>query len=296
MASDSRQLIEDARAMGKGVHPGQERTIQIRERTYRYRPFPVSEGPQEQTLVGLVLWDTTEQKQLQDQLIQAEKLASLGTLVSGMAHEVNNPIQGILSMAQILIQERDYEKIQEYAQDIVTYSQHVGLVVKDFAAYARPASRDHEVELDINERLREALKLVQRSARFGHATVTTNFGALPLLRGRRSEMDQVFVNLITNAVDAMEGQGCLTLLTTFTNECVEVQIRDTGYGIPANLISKIFDPFMTTKEPGKGTGLGLSIAYKIVSKYRGHIGVKSEEGKGTTFTITFPVQAEKTSA
>jgi len=213
-----------------------------------------------------------------------------------MAHEVNNPIQGILSMAQILIQERDYEKIQEDAQDIVTYSQHVGLVVKDFAAYARPASRDHEVELDINERLREALKLVQRSARFGHATVATNFGALPLLRGRRSEMDQVFVNLITNAVDAMEGQGCLTLLTTFTNECVEVQIRDTGYGIPANLISKIFDPFMTTKEPGKGTGLGLSIAYKIVSKYRGHIGVKSEEGKGTTFTITLPVQAEKTSA
>jgi len=296
MASDSRQLIEDARAMGKGIHLRQERTIQVRERTYRYRPFRVSEGPQEQTLIGLVLWDTTEQKQLQDQLIQAEKLASLGTLVSGMAHEVNNPIQGILSMAQILIQERDYEKIQEYAQDIVTYSQHVGLVVKDFAAYARPASRDHEVELDINERLREALKLVQRSARFGHATVTTNFGALPLLRGRRSEMDQVFVNLITNAVDAMEGQGCLTLLTTFTNECVEVQIRDTGYGIPANLISKIFDPFMTTKEPGKGTGLGLSIAYKIVSKYRGHIGVKSEEGKGTTFTITFPVQAEKTSA
>jgi len=167
--------------------------------------------------------------------------------------------------------------------------------VKDFAAYARPASRDHEMDLDINERLREAVKLVQRSARFGHVTVTTKFADLPLLPGRRSEIDQVFVNLITNAVDAMEAQGCLTLLTTFTNECIEVHISDTGYGIPANLLGKVFDPFMTTKEPGKGTGLGLSIAYKIVSKYRGHIGVKSEEGKGTTFTVILPVQSERPS-
>jgi signal transduction histidine kinase len=104
------------------------------------------------------------------------------------------------------------------------------------------------------------------------------------------------VNLITNAVDAMQGRGRLSLLTTFIDDTIEVQISDTGYGIPARLLSKIFDPFMTTKEPGKGTGLGLSIAYKIVSKYAGRISVKSEEGKGTTFTITFPVQGERSRA
>lgn len=291
--SASSHIMEDVRAMANGTQVPQERNIEIRERTYRYRPFPVVEGPQEQTLVGLALWDITEQQQLQDQLIQAEKLASLGTLVSGMAHEVNNPIQGILSMAEILVQERDYDKIQEYAQDIVTYSSHVGVVVKDFACYARPASTDREVELDINERLREALKLVQRSAHFGHVIVDPELSSLPSLVGRRSEIDQVFVNLITNAVDAMQGRGRLSLLTKFAADTIEVQISDTGYGIPARLLSKIFDPFMTTKEPGKGTGLGLSIAYKIVSKYAGRIGVKSEEGKGTTFTITFPVQGKR---
>ncbi|HKN87744.1 MAG TPA: ATP-binding protein, partial [Nitrospiraceae bacterium] len=110
---------------------------------------------------------------------------------------------------------------------------------------------------------------------------------------RRSEIDQVFVNLITNAVDAMQGRGRLTLLTEFLNERLELRISDTGCGIPPSLISKIFDPFMTTKDPGKGTGLGLSIAYKIVSKYGGHINVKSEEGRGSTFTISFPVQGDR---
>ena len=293
MASESGQIIKDSRAMINGIQTQQERSIEIRKRTYRYRPFPVIEGPQERTSVGIVLWDTTEQRQLQDQLIQAEKLASLGTLVSGMAHEVNNPIQGILSMAEILVKERDYEKIQEYAEDIVRYSQHVGVVVKDFACYARPASTDREVELDINERLREALKLVQRSVQFGHVEVVAKYGGLPAVRGRRSEIDQVFVNLITNAVDAMQGRGRLTLLTEFVDERLEIRISDTGCGIPSSLISKIFDPFMTTKDPGKGTGLGLSIAYKIVSKYGGHINVESEEGRGSTFTITFPVQGDR---
>ena len=294
IGSHTRQLIGDIRAVANGMQAIPERNIEINKRTYRYRPFPVVEGPQDKTLVGLVLWDTTEQQQLHDQLIQAEKLASLGTLVSGMAHEVNNPIQGILSMAEMLIQERDYDKIKEYAQDIVNYSSHVGVVVKDFANYARPGSSDREAVLDINERLREALKLVQRSAQFGHVIVATDFATLPSFVGRRSEIDQVFVNLITNAVDAMQGQGRLTLVTTFIGKSIEVQVHDTGSGIPASLLSKIFDPFMTTKDPGKGTGLGLSIAYKIVSKYAGRIGVKSEEGKGTTFTITFPVQEGRT--
>jgi two-component system NtrC family sensor kinase len=280
---------------GTGAHgvtrraPLPERDIEIRKRTYRYRPFLVGEPQRERASVGLVLWDTTEHQQLQDQLIQAEKLASLGTLVSGMAHEVNNPIQGIMSMAEIIVHESDLERVKEYARDIVTYSEHVGVVVKDFACYARPASRDQEVDLDVNERLGEALKLVQRSAQFGHVMVTTTFRPLPRLRARRSEIDQVFVNLISNAVDAMEGRGRLTLETACDDDTMRIHIQDTGSGIPPALLGKIFDPFMTTKDPGKGTGLGLSIAYKIISKYEGGISVESEELKGTAFTIKFPV-------
>ena len=180
-------------------------------------------------------------------------------------------------MAEIIVHESDLDKVKEYARDIVTYSEHVGVVVKDFACYARPASRDQEVDLDVNERLGEALKLVQRSAQFGHVVVTTTFRPLPRLRARRSEIDQVFVNLITNAVDAMGGRGRLTLETACDDNLMRIHIRDTGSGIPPALLGKIFDPFMTTKDPGKGTGLGLSIAYKIISKYEGRISVESEE-------------------
>jgi PAS domain S-box-containing protein len=281
-------VLADIRAPAHRTEPLPERDIEIRKRTYRYRPFLVADAEQERMSVGLVLWDTTEHQQLQDQLIQAEKLASLGTLVSGMAHEVNNPIQGIMSMAEIIVHESDLGKVKEYARDIVTYSEHVGVVVKDFACYARPASRDQEVDLDINERLGEALKLVQRSAHFGHVVVTTNFRPLPPLRARRSEIDQVFVNLINNAVDAMGGRGRLTLETECDDDTMRIHIRDTGSGIAPALLGKIFDPFMTTKDPGKGTGLGLSIAYKIISKYEGGISVESEERKGTAFTIKFP--------
>ncbi|WP_447983843.1 PAS domain S-box protein [Nitrospira sp. Nam74] len=286
------QVVANLRTAAYQTEPLPERDIEIRKRTYRYRPFVVGEPEREWGAVGLVLWDTTEHQQLQDQLIQAEKLASLGTLVSGMAHEVNNPIQGIMSMAEIIVHESDLEKVKEYARDIVTYSEHVGVVVKDFACYARPASRDQEVDLDINERLGEALKLVQRSAQFGHIMVTTTFRPLPVLRARRSEIDQIFVNIINNAVDAMGGRGRLTLETEWEDETMRIHIRDTGSGIPPALVGKIFDPFMTTKDPGKGTGLGLSIAYKIVSKYEGGISVESEEGKGTAFTIKFPISTK----
>ncbi|MER3425145.1 MAG: histidine kinase, partial [Nitrospiraceae bacterium] len=238
---------------------------------------------------GLVIWDVTDQKLLQDQLIQAEKLASLGTLVSGMAHEINNPVQGIMGMAEIILQEPDPNKMREYARDIVAYSEHIGAVVRNFANYARPSSRDGEVEIDIGERLCEAIKLIQRCPQFGHVEVVTEFESLPRIRVRRSEIDQVFVNMISNAVEAMKGTGRLTLTTQREDEMVCIRISDTGCGIPKAIIGKIFDPFVTTKDPGKGTGLGLSITHTIVTKHDGRISVESEEGKGTTFTIQFPI-------
>ncbi len=276
-----------ARAEGSPSRPDGE--FDAQKRTYQYRLFPIHMGEHERQ-VGLVVWDITEQKHLRDQLIQTEKLASLGTLVSGMAHEINNPVQGILGMAEIIQEESDPMKIKEYAQDIAAYSQHVATVVRDFACYARPSARDEEVAIDLGERMTEAVKMVRRCPQFGYVAVATEFQSLPRIQARRTEIDQVFVNLISNAVQAMNGTGALTLKTARLDNMVTASVTDSGCGIPKAIMSKIFDPFFTTKDPGKGTGLGLSVVYKIVSKYGGTIDVDSTEGEGTTFTVRLPLE------
>ncbi len=282
-------LMSEVKTVTAEADSGQpDGEFEVQKRVYQYRLFPVMIREREPQQTGIVIWDITEQKQLQDQLIQAEKLASLGTLVSGMAHEINNPVQGILGMAEIIAEEDDQAKIKEYATDIVGYAKHVAKVVGSFVSYARPASRDGEVEMDLSQRLLEAVKMVRLNPQFGDVEVVTQFESVPRLRGRQSEIDQVFVNLIYNAVQAMEGTGRLTLATRQVSGFVSIMISDTGCGIPKTLLNRIFDPFFTTKDPGKGTGLGLSIVYTIVSRYAGTIRVESEEGKGTTFTLQFP--------
>ncbi len=265
-----------------------EGEFEIQKRVYWYRLFPVTLGTGGRRQTGLVIQDITEQKLLQDQLIQAEKLASLGTLVSGMAHEINNPVQGILGMAELILQEHDPVIIREYAQDIVRCAQHTATVVRDFVSYARPASSGGEDDVCLSERLAEAVKMIRLGPDFGHVEVVTEFQAAPPVCARRGEIDQVFLNLISNAVQAMRGSGRLTLATRRLGDTVAVQISDTGGGIPKVHLTRMFDPFFTTKAPGRGTGLGLSLVYKIVTKYGGTISVDSEEGKGTTFTIRFP--------
>lgn len=273
--------------MGKD-HPDFEFTVD--HSVFRYRFFPVAIPGSHRPHRGIVIWDITEQKQLQDQLIQTEKLASLGTLVSGMAHEINNPLQGILGMAEIILEESDLPTIKEYTQDILGYARHVATVVQDFACYARQSGRDGAVQCHIPDRLSSAVKLIKRNPQFGHIEVMTMFEEVPPVWARRAELDQVFVNLVSNAVQAMNGKGTLTLETYLKDGSVTAVIRDTGQGIPKSVLCKIFDPFFTTKEPGKGTGLGLSIVHKIIGKYGGTVTVESQEGKGSTFWVRFPCE------
>lgn len=223
-------------------------------------------------------------------VIQTEKLASLGTLVSGMAHEINNPAQGILAIAELIMVEDDQTKIREYAKDIVSYSKHIATVVRDFACYARPNAQDEVVEIDLRERLGEAVKMVKRCPHFGQVEVVTQFRDVPRFRARRVEIDQVFVNLVSNAVQAMQGKGRLRLATCVQGEDVVAEVLDTGCGIPKAVLHKIYDPFFTTKEPGKGTGLGLSISYRIVKEHRGEISCESVHGGGTEFIVRLPVE------
>jgi PAS domain S-box-containing protein len=272
-----------------GERPPMEQELEAGKRIFRYRLFPVSVNQTPRYRVGIVLWDITEEKQFQDQLMQTDKLASLGTMVSGMAHEINNPAQAILSMAELIQEEEDPQQIRQFATDIVEYARHVSHVVRDFASYARVAGRDGQTELDIADRLSEAVKMVRRGPHFGYVTVATDYAAGSLIRGRKTEIDQIFVNLISNAVQAMNGRGLLKLSTRVEPGILIVSIEDTGCGIPKSIQAKIFDPFFTTKEPGKGTGLGLSIVHRIVTKYGGAIAVESEEGHGTSFRIRFPL-------
>ncbi len=236
-----------------------------------------------------MLWDVTNERQVVDRLLQAEKLTNLGTLVAGLAHEINNPSPAILGTAELLLNERDPDKIREYAQDITHYSKHIGKVVRDFSGYARSPYQDELIEVNLQDRLTGAVQMVRRGPYFGGIEVVTAFEPIPVLRARKGEIDQLFVNLITNAAQAMNGKGRLTLATAMDVDQIAIHVSDSGCGIPQSLVPKIFDPFVTTKGPDKGTGLGLSIVQEIITRYGGTITVKSEEGQGTTFTIRFPV-------
>jgi signal transduction histidine kinase len=133
--------------------------------------------------------------------------------------------------------------------------------------------------------------MVRRDPAFGQIRVFKDFEPLPKFRAKRSEIDQIFVNMVMNAIQAMEGEGELSLATRSTGNAVLAEVTDTGCGIPPAIQTKIFDPFFTTKDPGKGTGLGLSIVYKIVSKYAGTVKVESEVGMGTRFLVQFPIRS-----
>jgi signal transduction histidine kinase len=243
--------------------------------------------------MALVTWEVTEQKQLQDQLTQAQKLMGVGTLVFGVAHEINSPLQGILGMGELLLDESDPATMKEYAKDIIRYTNHIATVVRELTAYARPPSRDGEGDVYLSERLVEAVRMLRRNACAIGIEVLYDLTIVPPIRARRSEIDQILVNVISNAIHAMNGTGQLRIGTEFHPGKVTVQIADTGCGIPKHLLNTIFDAFFTTKEPGKGTGLGLSIVQRLVKKYHGTIGVQSVEGKGTTVTVQFPVNSSQ---
>jgi PAS domain S-box-containing protein len=288
-SADTQHLVQEwARLPIELLREPPERECEVAQRLYRYRFFPVAPSASAPYQVGMVLWDITDDKHLQDQLIQSEKLTGLGTMVSGMAHEINNPAQAILSMAELIQEEEDPGTIKEFAADIVGYARHVSHVVRDFAGYARSTGTESATEVDVAERLLEAVKMARRGRHFDYVDIVTQFDAPAFLRAHKGEIDQVFINLINNAVQAMNGTGRLTLGTAQDGTWIDVTIADTGPGIPATVRGKIFDPFFTTKPPGKGTGLGLSIVHKIVTRHGGTVAVDSLEGKGTTFRLRFP--------
>ena len=235
--------------------------------------------------------DITEEQSLQEQLIQSEKLAGIGILASGVAHEINNPLSGIIGMAEVALEEEDISKSRSYLMDILNCAQRIGEIVRGLRSYSRAAKKEELSLVDLNEVLEESLKMVRLASKKTSVEVIKRFQSIEKIQANIGEIQQVFTNLITNAFQAMDGKsGNLILSTRSLKDSVEVKVSDHGMGIPQKYLSQIFDPFFTTKNPGEGTGLGLNIVYRIVTKYEGTIDVKSKEQVGTTFTIKFPAR------
>jgi len=235
--------------------------------------------------------DITEEQQLQEQLIQSEKLAGIGILASGITHEINNPLSGIIGMTEIALEEEDPSKNKEYLNDILNCAQRIGEIVKGLKSYSRVAKKEDLSPVDLNEVLEESLKMVHLTVKTASVEVIKKLQPIGKIQAHIGEIQQVFTNLITNAFQAMDGRGGKLILSTRSlKDSVEVKVSDNGNGIPQKYLNQIFDPFFTTKKPGEGTGLGLNIVYRIVTKYEGTIEAESKEQLGTTFTIKFPLR------
>ena len=239
---------------------------------------------------ALLVWQLAQyERDLRDQLIQAEKLATIGVLASGIAHEINNPLFGITGLSERLEHETRPEVVKEYVHDIMEMSRRIAAIVKDLNAYAHKSSPGDLSDIDVNHIIEEAMKMARRACVLDEVKIQMDFSPLPPIRGNPDELLQVFVNLVTNAVQAMQGEGTLKASTSTVNGSIRATISDSGPGIPPELHGKIFDPFFTTKEQGKGTGLGLHIVRDIINRLGGRVSVASAPGKGASFTLDLPL-------
>ncbi len=241
------------------------------------------------TVAARLMWKLGQhERELRDHLIQTEKMATIGTLVAGISHEINNPLYIMLGFSEHLRDEPRGEVVREYVDAILDAGQRIATIVRDLNTFAQRARPEGLGDVDINQTLDQAVNMARRSTVLDNVTIVTHYGAVPSLRGKREEMQQVFLNLVTNAIQAMDGHGTLTVTTRSSDGSILVTVKDTGPGIPDDDLPRVFDPFFTTKEPGKGPGLGLHIVREIVRGYGGKVNVESRLGDGAAFTVTLP--------
>ena len=270
-------------------------------------------------------------KQMQNQLVQSEKMASLGALVAGIAHEINNPLafvssnlnrfkeyfedlitlierwkelgstlesnhqyEDTLNRLSAFEKEIDLEFILTDCQELLHHNfegiDRIKKIVMQLRGFSH-VSEDHAVDADINKAIEETLTIVWNELKY-KVNVIKKYGDIPKVQCHIGEIKQIFINLFVNAAHAIEERGDITIKTFIDGEYVIIQISDTGKGMSPEVKSKIFDPFFTTKPVGKGTGLGLWICMSIIQKHNGNIEVESQEGRGSTFTISLPIESQ----
>lgn len=233
-------------------------------------------------------------REAQFQISHQEKMASLGIMAAGVAHEIGNPLTSISSMAQLIKRKSDDDSVVEYLNTILENINRISRIVRELVDFARPSSYEANY-VNVNELIENAVSIVKYDRRAKHVDIELDLSRdLPELYLVADQLLQVFINILINAVDALGGDKSKIYVRSYQKEdFIYMEFEDTGVGIPEDNISKIFEPFFTTKAVGKGTGLGLSVSYGIVKNFGGTIEVKSVIGQGSRFTIKIPENTEE---
>jgi len=235
-----------------------------------------------------------------NKLIQEDRMISLGKLVASSAHEINNPIQGVLTFSHLILDilnkeapgSADLNSIKKHVTLMSQELERCGTIVSGLLSFARESSVEY-LKTDINEVLKAVITLVRHKMKLHDITLNLSLSPLPvIISGDANQLQQCFLNLIFNAIEAIETFGEINIYSKFdpSGNKALIEIHDTGCGIPEEYIDHIFDPFFTTKQEGEGTGLGLSIVYGVVKNHRGNIKTESSKGQGSIFILTFPLQ------
>lgn len=266
----------------------------ICNRQYEVHAFPYAADKGDPHSMVMHYRDISESERLQEELVQQEKMAAIGMLAGGIAHEINNPLGGILAFTQLLIRDcKDGNAMRGDLEEIERAAVRCKKIVSDLLDFSRLSKPKDRQQLDVNPLLEKLFPFLKMEFKSWNIDLVTELDTtIPRVIGSANQLQQVFLNLITNACHSMTKGGQLTVRTEAKPDRSQVMVvvKDTGVGIPRENISKIFDPFFTTKEPGKGTGLGLSVSYRIIKDHKGSIVVDSVVGQGTTFTVTLPVE------
>lgn len=270
-------------------------------RIFRHRIYPLENVIEEEGEYLVVVEDITEHKKMEEMVFQADKLSAIGMLASGLAHEMNNPLASIYAYAEDL-EERltqqegtplPRQELEKYMEVIRGNVERCKKITDSLLHFSRKSASNKE-EIDLEERIRESLLLVGHELKRKQIRIINQVGKLPRLQGDPLQVQQVFVNIIQNAVDAMAEGKELTLQSAIDREWIRIIIKDQGVGMSSEQMKMAFDPFFTTKPVGKGTGLGLYIAYQVMKKMGGEIILESSQGEGTTVTLLFPLREEGT--
>jgi PAS domain S-box-containing protein len=238
--------------------------------------------------------DITEQKKLEEQLFQSQKMESIGTLAAGIAHEVGNPLTSISSLVQVIQRTTDDEFAKDKLELVKNQINRIANTIRQLVDVSRPSNYEARLT-DINKAVRDAIGIVQYAKKARDITFELDLAdTFPRLLVVPDQIIQVFINILMNAVDAVEGTRKGVTVRTFSNGAsVVVEFIDSGKGIPSEHLSKIFDPFFTTKKPAEGTGLGLWVSYGIVKSFGGDILVETKPGRGSTFSVLLPIMNEE---
>lgn len=251
-------------------------------------PLPSNDGQYSGRTV--IIKDKSHVKQLQQQIDQSEKLAVIGQLAAGIAHEIGNPLASISSLVQLIQRKNKDDLLNEQLITIRENIDRITKIVRELVDFSRPPSYKREL-IQITEIVKTAVGIVKYDKRVKKVDFETEFSKnVPMIHVVPDQLLQVFVNILFNALDAVEGNGRIQVKTYVEDDKIITKFSDDGCGMPEETISKIFDPFFSTKDVGKGTGLGLSVSYSIIRKFGGDVSVESEVDKGSCFCVKLPIK------